>query len=170
MEGHNFPIFENKPAHPCPTCGRQFTTLSNRKRHIVENHGVGERKIHKCELCPKTFVRNDQLKVHQEHVHKFPIVRQKRSSVKLDAFVVDGKYHCLYCERTFARKDYHTRHVKRRHSEMISKEVDESNKETTTAPSPELVPNLSQILFNLLPDSSEIPAPNQEENEAPTTK
>ncbi|KAL4230772.1 nucleic acid binding [Mactra antiquata] len=50
----------------CSYCGKVFTSRPNRERHI--RYHTGE-KPYKCDLCPASFLRGDDLKYHRTTKH-----------------------------------------------------------------------------------------------------
>ncbi|VVC99044.1 unnamed protein product, partial [Leptidea sinapis] len=71
-----------KTTYPCKICGKQFSTVSNRWRHMFVHEG---NMPHKCDVCQKTFTFASEKRYHYEHKHmKIPYPKknkEKRSGV-----------------------------------------------------------------------------------------
>ena len=78
--------------YECNTCGKRFTAL-----HALESHErihVGK-KPHICNVCRRTFLRNEHLKIHHQNVHE---------KAKL--------FECKICGKRFSSKGYVKIHEK----------------------------------------------------------
>lgn len=91
--------FEDAPAQDfvCEECGKRFTHISSKKRHMLK-HKEGESSVvYQCPTCSKTFQYNSSLKRH----------------LKLHSEETSGKaYTCKECSKSFMYATSLKRHLK----------------------------------------------------------
>ncbi|KAF3703944.1 Zinc finger protein 708 [Channa argus] len=72
----------------CATCGKTFNCRSRLKTHEVIHSGV---KPHRCDLCPKAYMRTNDLEHHKKIAHVKGAVESQQSSSLL----------CDFCGKEF---------------------------------------------------------------------
>lgn len=81
----------------CEECGKLFTHLSSKKRHMLKHKGEIPPVVYQCLACSKTFQYNSSLKRH----------------LKLHSEEVNGKaYTCKVCSKAFMYATSLKRHLK----------------------------------------------------------
>lgn len=78
---------DKKPAEPhvCPKCSASFVHSRHLKKH-VESHGRND-----CQSCSALFTSRKKLVLHMREKH--------------DKKLLDSKYSCTFCEKSFTRKN-----------------------------------------------------------------
>ncbi|CAH1777608.1 unnamed protein product [Owenia fusiformis] len=84
-----------KKPHVCSVCGTSFRFINNLKDHSHIHTGA---RPHKCQYCPKTFIRKDHRIRHELGIHK---------GVK--------PYCCTLCGIAYTRKSTLLVHIERDH-------------------------------------------------------
>ncbi|XP_053622869.1 zinc finger protein 607-like [Plodia interpunctella] len=73
---------EHKHTYGCQLCGKQFSTHSNRQRHMFIHTGL---KPFKCEMCGKGFKHASEKRAHITYVHlKKPWPKRSRGKRRVD--------------------------------------------------------------------------------------
>ncbi|UMM24966.1 hypothetical protein L5515_004957 [Caenorhabditis briggsae] len=117
-------------------------------RHIGLIHGDDRVEFYNCNLCSSTFTAASRLKRHQQTKHHASKTTS-RKTIQLEAFEVDGKYHCLFCENSCVTRNGLIRHINRFHSDMNPRDVENDINEAAASPTPQFSSNALQILLNL---------------------
>ena len=73
--------------HICEFCGVIYTQKTNLNRHKKLKHNNESNLVFTCELCDRTFTRNEDLKRHINNIH------------------LDVKHTCEVCGKTYNRAD-----------------------------------------------------------------
>lgn len=97
---HHIDIHRKYSILQCKVCGVSFTTTK-----ILKDHLKGHLSPRICEFCAKPFVRIVDLKLHIAAKH-----------------IMELKYNCSFCPRTFATRKTQKEHEKRIHK-TIKKEI-----------------------------------------------
>ena len=80
----------------CETCGKQFPTIGQFRRHNVIHDP--NRKKYECKICEKTFTLPGNLKIHTRiHTGEKP-------------------YACTFCDRRFVQQQDWNAHIRRAHT------------------------------------------------------
>lgn len=91
---------QEKAAHSCPTCAKNFSRSSTLARHAKSHRGV---KDYKCATCPRAFNRKDLLNRHIS-------LHDRGAKWVCGAFTFYGILPEWGCRREFAREDDLKRH------------------------------------------------------------
>ena len=97
MSGSSEMKFESDALFSCNTCDKTFKNENTLKLHVQNHKSL---KVHKCDLCEKSFLRAEDFKQHIIDAHtpydELPIV-------------------CDICEWRFKRPEYLRTHLTREH-------------------------------------------------------
>ena len=77
--------------YKCDPCNKDFSGLSNLKRH---KHSFHQRKTHQCKKCNKEYKSKQSMKTH------------------INSFHEGIRVECDKCEKTFSCKEYLKEHMK----------------------------------------------------------
>lgn len=112
----------------CYICPKKYNQEAALKRHVKLH--TDPKKPVTCELCEKTLGRPNRLKPHMRALHnpynpfKCEICLQTfREQKMLDSHttqVHEQTIICIYCNKTFGKRDGLRQHLRRNHSEMLS--------------------------------------------------
>ena len=106
--------------HICDICGTSFSERWMLSRHLVIHNGAN----FQCQLCSKSFTTQGYLRKH-EKTHdnkdvKFQCGQCEANFISDSGFTkhittkhIDFMYGCLYCDKSFSRKEYYEIHVER---------------------------------------------------------
>ena len=106
--------------HICDICGTSFSERWMLNRHLVIHNGAN----FQCQLCSKSFNTQGYLRKH-EKTHdnkdvKFQCGQCEANFISKSGFTkhittkhIDFMYGCLYCDKSFSRKEYSEIHVER---------------------------------------------------------
>ncbi|KAJ8704945.1 hypothetical protein PYW08_012265 [Mythimna loreyi] len=73
---------KERTTYPCSICGKHFSNITNRCRHMFIHTGL---KPHKCEICDKNFRTVTEKRAHINYVHlKKPWPKRNRDKRKTD--------------------------------------------------------------------------------------
>ena len=97
MNTHKKAVHEKIHNFVCHICAKPFYEKNNFNIHMINAHGIGERKF-KCDKCDKSFATKYILNKHYESHHA-------RTTL----------YQCDQCPKTFWLKSYLDTHVKMMH-------------------------------------------------------
>lgn len=89
---------ETNEIHPCPECGKVYSTLGNMRRHLNKHLA----KFFSCSICNKKFTDNGYVREHMRIIHK-----------------IDECYWCKICGEGFKYKRHMERH-QRTHTDDIT--------------------------------------------------
>ncbi|XP_034035951.1 zinc finger protein 16-like [Thalassophryne amazonica] len=127
----------NEQSWLCAICGKTFNCRSRLKTHEVIHSGV---KPHCCDLCPKAYMRVNDLEHHKKIVHADGAARPPRPcsllcdlcgrefksksqlSVHYQTHTGERPHHCDTCGRKFARTYQLKRHKILIHSGSVEAE------------------------------------------------
>ena len=106
--------------HICDICGTSFSERWMLNRHLVIHNGAN----FQCQLCSKSFNTQGYLRKH-EKTHdnkdvKFQCGQCEANFISKSGYTkhittkhIDFMYGCLYCDKSFSRKEYYEIHVER---------------------------------------------------------
>jgi len=108
----------------CDMCNQVLCSEGTLSRHKLTVHG--QRQLHSCGVCGKSFERRDRLRRH-EVVHDDikpyqcgecdKAFRRKEHLKRHERLhSTDEPFSCEYCEKTFIRQDYVKKHIARKHA------------------------------------------------------
>ena len=88
----------------CPKCEKLLVNRVN--RHLISCTGedVDKDKVHKCDICEKSYSKLGNLKIHMSNTHD---VKMKEENGNLTE-----KVQCDQCEKTFSTNERLKNHVK----------------------------------------------------------
>lgn len=123
------------PAWLCAVCGKTFGCRSRLKTHEAVHSGV---KPHRCDLCPKAYMRANDLEHHRKAVHASGAARPRRPAsllcdlcgkefkcrsqlaVHFQTHTGERPHLCDICGRKFARQYQLKRHKVLLHPERLA--------------------------------------------------
>ena len=118
-----------KKTLPCEICGKLFRHMSNLKSHFNIHKAQSERQ-HRCQECNITFKSELTLKNHMVlhdpsrpfKCNKCPLrYKNKDAWVSHQSSHDNPQFSCQFCDVSYTRKDNLKRHMKDKHSKMLTK-------------------------------------------------
>ncbi|KAF7638760.1 hypothetical protein Mgra_00001841 [Meloidogyne graminicola] len=168
----------NEATHVCEHCGQGFSMHDRLAKHIASRHrdrsasanDEGNR-VHKCQLCPKSFGRSDMLTRHMRlHTGLKPYAcqlcgqvfsRSDHLSTHQRTHTGEKPYRCPQCSYAASRRDMITRHM-RTHLLVTAEASSTTNTITNTIVDNELqIPPINQLTISPPPPPSSLPSPPQ---------
>ena len=78
-----------------------FSNLGSYKDHKRKIH-VEKQKPYQCNRCHKQFSKEEALKIHQQIIHKSPLI---------NSALEKKRFPCSICERKFSSQQYLKKHI-----------------------------------------------------------
>nr|CAI5835588.1 unnamed protein product [Callosobruchus analis] len=131
----------SRTVHECTKCAYKTVSTHHLKKHIIVNHpDIGDNRVTStCIYCDKTFVRKETLDEHILKTHPDFIASVSRKvhectectfkTISNSQFRRHMVTHsagnrvtitCIYCNKTFIRKDSLEDHIVKKHPEFIA--------------------------------------------------
>ena len=122
---------ETRLRHPCPGCGKLFSSHQIISRHLKKCGQLQEKDpdLRKCKVCSKTFSSVHKLNVHlRNHEGRldFPCTNTKcdkkfatKYGLTKHLMTHDKRFECIHCRKMFSRKDVLETHMKS-HQETVA--------------------------------------------------